>query len=132
MPLAVDSPPVLYPRSPFLTFGTSSFMHIGSICAIYIAADGTFGLVCILSMIGPQNSTMPAALLAVRIEVANFYRLADSVLPLNLHIDIVHIDLPSQSRSQGQPGLPLPLLKIIFSNFTTTCQGGADPGCHLN
>ena len=55
MPLAVDSPPALDPRSPFLAFGTSPFMHIGSICTIHIAADGTFGLVCILSMIGPRN-----------------------------------------------------------------------------
>jgi len=23
-------------------------------------------------------------------------------------------------------------LRIIYSNFTTTCQSGIDPGCHLN
>ena len=83
MPLAVDSPPVLYPCSPFLAFGTSPFMHIGSICSIPMATDGTFSLVCILAMISPRNSTMTAALLAVRIQVTNFYRLAAAFLPLN-------------------------------------------------
>ena len=39
---------------------------------------------------------MTAALLVMRIQVADFYELAASVLPLNLHIDVVHIDLLSQ------------------------------------
>jgi len=96
MRLAVDNPPILYPRSPFLAFWTSPFMHIGSICSIHIATDGTFGLVCILPMIGPRNSAMTAALLAVRIKVTNFYGLFATFPPLNWHIDIVHIYLPSQ------------------------------------
>ena len=93
MLLAVGNPPVLDPRSPFLTFGTSPFVHVGSICSIHIATDGTFGLVRILPMIGPRHSAMTAALLAVRIQVADFYGLAAAFLPLNLHIDVVHIDL---------------------------------------
>ena len=47
-------------------------------------------------MVGSLNSAMTAALLAVRVEVANFYGLTAAVLPLNLHIGLVHIDLPSQ------------------------------------
>jgi hypothetical protein len=34
---------------------------------------------------------MTAALLAVRIKVTNFYGLAATFLPLNWHIDVVHI-----------------------------------------
>jgi len=39
---------------------------------------------------------MTAALLVMRIQVADFYGLAASFLPLNLHIGVVHIDLLSQ------------------------------------
>ena len=78
-------------------------MHIGSVCSIHIVTDGTFGLVCILPMIGPRNSTMTAALLAVRIIVTNFYGLAATLLPLNWHIDVVHIYLPSQRLGQWEP-----------------------------
>ncbi len=53
-------------------------------------------------MIGPRNSTIPAALLAVRIEVTNFYGFAVAFLPLNWYIDVVHIDLPSQRRTEGR------------------------------
>ncbi len=93
MHLAVGNPPVLDPRSPLLAFGTSPFVHVGSICSIHIATDGTLGLVRILPMIGPRNAAMTAALLVVRIQVADFYRLVAAFLPLNLHIDAVHIDL---------------------------------------
>jgi hypothetical protein len=93
MLLAVGNPPVLDPRSPFLTFGTSPFVHVGSICSIHIATDGTLGLVRILLMIGPRNAAMAAALLAVKIQVADFYRFAAAFLPFNLYIDAVHIDL---------------------------------------
>jgi hypothetical protein len=41
---------------------------------------------------------MAAALLAVRVEVANFYGLTAAILPLNLYIGLVHIVLPSQCR----------------------------------
>lgn len=83
MHLAVGNPPVLDPRSPFLTFGTSPFVHVGSICSIHIATDGTLGLVRILPMISPRNAAMPTTLLAVRIEVAYFYGIAASILPLD-------------------------------------------------
>jgi len=46
-------------------------------------------------MVGSLNSAMTAALLAIGVEVANFYGLFAAVLPLNLHIGLVHIDLPS-------------------------------------
>jgi hypothetical protein len=36
-----------------------------------------------------------------------------------------------QRRSQEQPGLPQPLLKIIYFNFTTTFKNSEAPGCHL-
>jgi len=47
-------------------------------------------------MVGSLNSAMTAALLAVRVEVPNFYGRTGAVLPLNLHIGLVHIDHPSQ------------------------------------
>ena len=47
-------------------------------------------------MIGPRNAAMTAALLAVGIQVADFYGLAAAFLSLNWHIDVVHIDLLSQ------------------------------------
>jgi len=97
---AFGNPPVLDPHSPFLTLGTPPFVHVGSICSIHIATDGTFGLVRILPMIGPRHSAMTAALLAVRIQVADFYGLAAAFLPLNLHIGVVHIDLLSQRRTE--------------------------------
>ncbi len=62
--------------------------------------SGTLGLVRILPMIGPRNAAMTAALLAVRIQVADFYGLAAPFLPFNLHIDVVHIDLISQPVSK--------------------------------
>jgi hypothetical protein len=39
---------------------------------------------------------MTAALLVMKIQVADFYGLASAFLPLNLHINVVHIDLLSQ------------------------------------
>jgi hypothetical protein len=42
---------------------------------------------------------MTAALLAVRIQVADFYGFAAAFLPLNLYISVVHIDLLSQRLS---------------------------------
>ncbi len=78
-------------------------MHVGSICSIHIATDGTLGLVSILPMIVPWNAAMTAALLAVRIQVADFYGLAAAFLPLNWHIDVVHIDLPPNA-ALNQPG----------------------------
>jgi len=70
--LAVSRLPVFYPRSTPLTLGTSSFIHVGPICSIHIATNGTLGFECILPMAGSLNSAMTAALLAVRVEVANF------------------------------------------------------------
>jgi hypothetical protein len=46
---------------------------------------------------------MTAALLAVRIQVADFYGLAAVFLPLNLHIGVVHIDLLSQRALHPEP-----------------------------
>jgi hypothetical protein len=68
-------------------------MHVGSICSIHIAAIGTLSLVSILPMIGPPNAAMAKALLAIRIEIADLYRLTFAFLPLN-YINVVHIDLP--------------------------------------
>ena len=96
MQLADSRLPVLYPRSSSLTFGTSSFIHVCPICSINISTNGTFSLVCILPMVSSRHSTMAAALLAVRVEVANFYGLIAAILPLNLYIGLVHIVLPSQ------------------------------------
>ena len=100
---AFGNPPVLDPRSPFLTLGTPPFVHVGSICSIHIATDGTFGLVRILPMIGPRHSAMTAALLAVRIQVADFYGFAAAFLPLNLYIGVVHIDLLSNDLHNLHP-----------------------------
>lgn len=100
---AFGNPPVLDPHSPFLTLEIPPFVHVGSICSIHIATDGTFGLVRILPMIGPRHSAMTAALLAVRIQVADFYGLAAAFLSLNLVIGVVHIDLLSQRLES--PGL---------------------------
>jgi len=58
---------------------------------------------------------MTAALLVMRIQVADFYELAASVLPLNLHIDVVHIDLLSQRKTQQQPG------QLGLSNTYSCC-----------
>jgi hypothetical protein len=44
---------------------------------------------------------MTATLLAVRIKVTNFYGLAAAFLPLNRHINVVHIYLPSQRKAEG-------------------------------
>ncbi len=106
MQSAVESPPVLDPLSSLLTFRTSPFVHVGSICSIHIATDGTLGLVRILLMIGPRNAAMTTALLAVRIQVADFYGLAAAFLPFNLHIDVVHIDLLSQQRTERRAFAP--------------------------
>jgi hypothetical protein len=100
---AFGNPPVPDPHSPFLTLGTPPFAHVGSICSIHIATDGTFGLVRILPMIGPRHSAMTAALLAVRIQVADFYGLAAAFMPLNLHIGVVHI-VPLSQRTGHLPG----------------------------
>ncbi len=124
MQLADGRLPVLYPRSSPLTLGTSSFIHVGPICSIHIATNGTFGFVCILPMIGSLKSAMTAALLAVRVEVANFHGLTAAVLPLNLHIGLVHIVLPSQRQVKGStfdsyPGIIIicqPVL-AVFNSF---------------
>jgi hypothetical protein len=47
---------------------------------------------------------MTAALLAVRIQVADFYGLAAAFLPLNLHIGVVHIVLLSQRSGDQRLG----------------------------
>jgi len=106
MHLPVGNPPVFDPRRPFLTFGTSPFVHVSSICSIHIATNGTLGLVRILSMIGPRNAAMTAVLLAVGIQVADFYGLAATFLPFNLYIDVVHIDLLSQQRTERRAFAP--------------------------
>ena len=91
-----DNPPVPDPGRPFLTLGTEPLVHVGPVCSVHIPTNGAFGLICILPMIGPGHFAMTAALLAVRIEVANFYGLTAAFLPLNLHIGFVHIVLTSQ------------------------------------
>jgi hypothetical protein len=93
---ALDNPPVSNPRCPFLTLGTQPLVHVSSICPIHKATDGTFGLVCILIMIGTRYSAMTAALLAVKIEIANFDALTSAIMPLNLRIGIFHINHSSQ------------------------------------
>jgi len=65
-------------------------MHIRPICTIHIATDSTFGLVCVLSVIGPWHSAMTTALLAARVEVADSDGLATAILPFNLNIGVVH------------------------------------------
>jgi len=52
-------------------------------------------------MVSSLHSAMAAALLAVRVEVANFYGIAVAVLPLNLYIGLVHI---------------VPLSNLLFSS----------------
>ncbi len=59
-------------------------------------------------MVSSLHSAMTAALLAVRVEVANFYGLIAAILPLNLYIGLVHIVLPSQLTLQ-QRGFLRPL-----------------------
>jgi hypothetical protein len=54
---------------------------------------------------------MTTALLAVKVEVANFYGIAIAVLPLNLYIGLVHIVFPSQPTLQ-QCGFLRPLKEI--------------------
>jgi hypothetical protein len=44
-------------------------------------------------MAGSLNPAMTAALLSVRVEVANFQGLIAAVLPLNLYIGLFHISL---------------------------------------
>jgi hypothetical protein len=46
---------------------------------------------------------MAATLLAVRIQVADFYRVAAAFLPLYLHVDVVLIDLLSQRKTYQPP-----------------------------
>ena len=53
---ALGNPPVPDPRRPLLTLRTAPLMHISPICSVHIATDGTFGLVCVLSVIGPRHS----------------------------------------------------------------------------
>jgi len=52
-------------------------------------------------MVGSLNSAMTAALLAVRVEIANFYGLTVAVMPLNLYIGLFHIDLPPQRQASA-------------------------------
>jgi len=59
-------------------------MHISSICSIYIAAVSAFSLVSVLSIIGPQHSTMTATLLAIGIEIPDFDAFAVSFPPFNV------------------------------------------------
>src|SRR4030042_1637062 len=75
----LDNPPVPDPGRPFLTLGTPPLVHVGPVCSINIPTNGTFGFICILPMIGPRHSAMTAALLAVNIEVADFYGFTDAV-----------------------------------------------------
>ena len=77
-------------------------MHVGTIRSIYIATDGTFGLVRVLPMVGSRHSATTAAPLAVRIQVAYLYRLTFAFLPFNLNVGVVHIDLRSQHRVGGK------------------------------
>ena len=93
---ALGSYPIPDPWRPFLTLGTQPLVHVRPIGSIYIATEGTFGLVCILSMIGPWHSAMTATLLPVKIEVADFDGLAAAILPFNLNIGFVHTDSFSQ------------------------------------
>jgi hypothetical protein len=68
-------------------------------------------------MVGSLNSAMTAALLSVRVEVANFHGLTAAVLPLNLYIGLFHIDPPSQRRaSPAGPGIAETLDKMINSD----------------
>ena len=90
---AVGNLPVLDPRGPVLTLWTSSFVNVGSICSIHIATICTFGFVRILRTVGYRHSAMSAALLTMRIEIADFFGLAAAILPFNLYIGFVHIDL---------------------------------------
>ena len=102
---SLDNPPVPDPRRPILTLGTQSLVHVRSICPIHIATDGTFGLVCILSMIGPRYSAITATLLAVRIEVTDFDGLTAAIQPFNLNIGFIHGDRFSQRpASPAAPG----------------------------
>ena len=66
---------------------------------------------------------MAAALLAVRIKVTNFYGRAITFLPLNWHIDIVHIYLPSQRGAQRHGFFESAevLMKYIFSHSLRFC-----------
>lgn len=58
-------------------------MHIGPICAIHIAVNGTFGFVCIWSMIGPLNTKMTSTLLAILVTVADFDGFTAAIQPFN-------------------------------------------------
>lgn len=96
---ALDNPPVPNPRCPFLTLGTQPLVHVSSICPIHKATDGTFGLVCILIIIGPRYFAMTAALLTIKIEIANFDALTAATMPFNLRIGIFHINRFSQRQA---------------------------------
>ena len=100
---ALDNPPVPNPRCPALTLGAQPLMHVGSICTIHKATDGTFGLVCILIMIGPSYSAMTTSLLAVKIEIADFDTLTTAIMPFNLRIGFVHINRSSQREREQRP-----------------------------
>jgi len=45
-------------------------------------------------MVGARHPTMAATLLAIRVEVADFDRLAVAILPLNLYFGLVNHDFP--------------------------------------
>ena len=94
---ARGNPPVPDSRRPSLTLGTPPLEHIRPVCSIHIATESTFGFVCILSMIGPRDSAMTTALLAMRIEVADLDGLAVPIQPFNWPIDIIHTDLLSKN-----------------------------------
>jgi hypothetical protein len=88
--------PVPDPRRASLTLAASPVVNIRTVCSINVTADGTFDLVCILSMIGPRHPTMTATLLAVTIEVTDLDGITNSILLFDRHIYVVHTDLLSQ------------------------------------
>jgi len=79
-----------------LTLGAQPFVDISSVCAIHIAADGTFDLVRILLIIGPPNPAMTTALLIVWVEVADLNGFRAPTLPFNWHTVFLHTDSLSQ------------------------------------
>jgi hypothetical protein len=54
-------------------------------------------------MIGPLYAAMTAALLAVRIEIADFDALTAAILPINLKVGFVHSDHSSQRAGEQRP-----------------------------
>jgi hypothetical protein len=54
---------------------------------------------------------MTAALLAVKIEIANFDAITAAIMPFNLRIGIFHINLSSQRQAEGPGDFNPKLLK---------------------